>query len=176
MANLNLNHHVLSESESQKYALKRFVHHTIDTYAGDEHKCNVVVAGGRVAWRFQMKREFKEKVFLDVPNELCDYVFDCLELAVRRRYGAFLADISAQKLAGKALDVTEQDTPLTDLEIIDSLELDSAGTSDDGRRALYGRDGAAEIEFEKAKDDLRDQAKRGIVPWLKDKLQHVIPH
>jgi hypothetical protein len=140
--------------------------------AENEHECNIAVAGGKQAWRILMTRTFKDQGLL-VSDDICDRVFEWMCHCVREREYARNSGVESQQIAGKALDHTEEITPPTALEIIDGLELDSSGTSDDGRRFLYGRDGAAEKVFEQLKDELREQVKQGDTPWKPDATRNV---
>ena len=57
--------------------------------------------------------------------------------------------------------------PPTDAEILQDLEVSSEGTSDDGRRHHYGRDGSAERAFEELKaETLREMGITPIAPEI----------
>jgi hypothetical protein len=154
----------LSATERRKAELRLAVTYLMEEIGGNEHLCNEMVAGGKTAWRVEMTQKFRQ-LGLMVNDDICDRVFGFFCHMVRKRYHAESSDLTPQKIAGIALDHTEQTSPLTDEQVIDSLEIDSSGTSDDARRLLYGRDNSAEREFEILKDGMKEQLRRGENPF-----------
>jgi hypothetical protein len=113
-----------------------------------------VVSEGAASWRIAFTREMRGAGLL-ISDDICNQMFEVFCAEVRRRHQA---DQTAQQIAAALREhIAPEPPPLTEAEIIDSLEVDSA-SSDDGRRYLYG-DYSPEHELEKLKDEAKKDLK-----------------
>lgn len=166
MANLNLGADTFLTHSEQQAMLRReaitvYMHEVCAETPEADNLLHEIVAGGQERHRFEFLAGFQGH---KVNSHIADLIFRFFVWKVRERFrqeieanrlNPMLAAKNAQQLAGYALEHTVVEAPLTEAEIIQSLEIDSA-SSDDGRRMLYGRDGHAE----KALEVLKDQALR----------------
>lgn len=192
MANLNFQHWKPTEKQERIAACRFACTVLMEEIALDEHFCHRVVAGdldighgrppkpdvthevtskdaedAKRTWRIFMTRNFR-KLGLMVNDYLCDRIYQWACDKLMQRYHLQFSQLTPHEAAKVALDHTEQRTPLTPLEIVDDLVLDSS-SSDDGRRFIYGRDGSAERTFEQLKDELKTQIKQGgLLPYREE--------
>lgn len=165
MANLNFLPRQLSTTERVKAELRAATQEVMTWLAFDEHGCNGVVAAGKTYWREQCIKCF-EDIGVPCNQDIADRIFAFACHMVRVRYRAEQSAMGTQDIAKLAMDATEEIAPaLSPEDVIDSLEIDSSGTSDDARRTLYGRDGSAEQHFEQIKDAMKRRLRGGDDPF-----------
>lgn len=128
---------------------------------------HTIVADGRQTHRDEFTRAFRAHFHHDVNR--CTYVADTVyrlfAWVVKQRFTEEIRrGQTAQQLAGRALESVVIEDPVTEADIIRSLEVDSS-SSDDGRRLVYGRDMWPEKALEIMKDDaLRKVGETSVPP------------
>jgi hypothetical protein len=165
MANLNLLPRQLNTRDKIKLEVRAATQAVMEELAFNEHFCNGVVAAGKTYWREQCQ-EWYRRAGVPCSDEIANAVYEFACHMVRYRYRAEQSQMSSQAIAKLALDHTEEIAPaLSDEQIIDSLEIDSSGTSDDARRQLYGRDGSAERALDEMKEQMKRRLRNGDNPF-----------